>query len=118
MSTFLIFGRNSLITSRPSRLQVQGDTMVITQIVRRPRILDLEPLDHSPFHFSLKNTSCLKNFPKTTDLLLKQTKLAKEGQIVEIVIVPVVPGINPDDFGIYGGEDEEKTPLNPPDTPR
>jgi len=29
-----------------------------------------------------------------------------------------VPGINPDDFGIYGGEDEEKTPLNPTDTPR
>jgi len=29
-----------------------------------------------------------------------------------------VPGINPDDFGIYGGEDEEKTPLNATDTPR
>ena len=35
-----------------------------------------------------------------------------------VIFLFLVPGINPDDFGIYGGEDEEKTPLNATDTPR
>ena len=35
-----------------------------------------------------------------------------------VIFLFLVPGINPDAFGIYGGEDEEKTPLNATDTPR